>query len=242
MSTRHSWRPALTPPWVLVSTRTALLAAAVPLTRLTVTDVGLAKLDARVGATASSCRIGAKCLAAWLRRVTDSWETLCVRFRQLSGARPSMAECVQKHDAFLTTRIQAAALRITLKGDWQGGHNSRAREHGQNRSVRPSGQRQPGGQPARRGREERCAGEDVESDGSAREDGESGKKRKPAGRCAWPEKPRLPPDKFKEFQAECRKRCSNTCFAFLVGTCREPSCGRSHEAPAVFEEVKKKFL
>ncbi|KAL3917731.1 MAG: hypothetical protein SGPRY_006285, partial [Prymnesium sp.] len=51
--------------------RTALLAAAIPLTLISATDAGLAKLDARVGATASRTRIGVKCVAAWLRRVTD---------------------------------------------------------------------------------------------------------------------------------------------------------------------------
>lgn len=84
--------------------RTALLAAAIPLALLIATDAGLAKLDARIGVTSSSTRIGAKGLAAWLHRVTDSWETQCVRFRQLGGARPSLTDCVQQHDAFLTTR------------------------------------------------------------------------------------------------------------------------------------------
>ncbi|KAL3914982.1 MAG: hypothetical protein SGPRY_007422 [Prymnesium sp.] len=72
---------------------------------------GLAKLDARVGATSTSTHIGPRCLTAWLRRVTDNWETQCVRFRQLSGGRPSLTDCAQRHDAYLITRTQAAALR-----------------------------------------------------------------------------------------------------------------------------------
>lgn len=42
----------------------------------------LAKLDARVGATACSTRISTKCLTVWLRRVTDLWETQRVRSRE----------------------------------------------------------------------------------------------------------------------------------------------------------------
>lgn len=69
--------------------RTALLGAMLPLGLVSATDAGLARLDARVGATATSTNIGPRCLAAWLRRVTDSWETQCVRFRQLDGVRPT---------------------------------------------------------------------------------------------------------------------------------------------------------
>lgn len=54
--------------------RTALLAAMVPLTLMTAMDVGLARLDARVGATITSTSVGPRCLAAWLRRVTGRWE------------------------------------------------------------------------------------------------------------------------------------------------------------------------
>lgn len=64
---------------------------------------------------------------------------------------------------------------------------------------------------------------------------------KPARRCAWPDKPRLPDDKFKEFRADCHKQFPEACFAFLVGTCREGSCTKSHTVLSAFEAVKRKF-
>lgn len=51
----------------------------------------------------------------------------------------------------------------------------------------------------------------------------------------------LTDSKFKEFRCKCRKQCADTCFAFLVGSCREPSCKRPNEVPAAFEAIKRKF-
>ena len=227
--------------------RTALLAAMGPLSLVTATDVGLARLDARVGATASSTNVGAKCLAAWLRRVTDTWETQCVRFRQLNGARPLLADCVQRHETFLSTRTQAAALRSVLRGDHYAGAKRWRRDD--DRSPNEAGgrgeqDRRPAQQPKKRRRGGRGgktaeAGETDESAWGEEEKVEG--QPKLASRCAWPDKPRLPDNKFREFRAECRKQCAEACFAFLVGSCREPSCTRSHEVPAAFEAIKRKF-
>lgn len=90
-------------------TCTALLASMGPLSLVTATDTGLANLDARVGGTDSNTNVGPK---SWLWRVTDTWETQCVRFRPLNCARSSLADCVQRHETFLSTRTQAAALRL----------------------------------------------------------------------------------------------------------------------------------
>lgn len=61
------------------------------------------------------------------------------------------------------------------------------------------------------------------------------------GRCVWPEKPRLQDDKFKEYRAECRNRARIRASRFLVGTCKDAACTRSHETPAAFEGAEKKF-
>lgn len=82
---------------------------------------------------------------------------------------------------------------------------------------------------------------EVGSDTASSEKEEDERKSKPVSRCAWPNKPRLPEDKFKEFRAECRRVCPETCFQFLVGTCRDPACSRPHDVPAAFEAVRKKF-
>ena len=222
--------------------RTALMAATIPLGLLTATDVGLAKLDARVGATATSTRVGPKCLAAWLRRVTDSWETQCIRFRQLDGARPSLAECVQQHDAFIATRTQAAALRAVLRPSHQEGRSGkrdRVREgdsFSSGEGKRSLGAKQRRGGRRRGGQDERESGESDSGGGGHVDVGT-----KSTRRCAWPDKPRLPDDKFREFRADCRKLCPDACFAFLVGTCKEASCTKSHEVPPAFESVKRKF-
>lgn len=222
--------------------RAGLLAAMVPLSIMEATDAGLARVDAKIGATAASTNVGAKFLEAWLRRVADSWETQCVRFRQLGGARPSLLACVQRHDAFLATRTQAAALmRTVLRGE--------GRPSGAQRSLDRDAVRGGAGEGAKRqrashrrvrrgGRGERAAGED-DSEMSAADDGQEEGRQK--ARCAWPDKPRLADDKFKEFRAECRKQCGDACFAFLVGTCRDAMCTRSHKVPAAFELIKRKF-
>ncbi|KAL3930214.1 MAG: hypothetical protein SGPRY_001635, partial [Prymnesium sp.] len=200
--------------------RTALMGAALPLTLLTATDQGLAKVDARIGATAASTRVGAKCLAAWLRRVTDTWETQCVRFRQLNGPRPSLADCVQRHDAFLATRTQAAALRAVFRVDpRRGGSAYRETEKGV-----PFLEREGGEQPQGKGKKRTRRGgrekggqprEGPDSDESEARD-EGARRSPPEGRrCSSPDKPRLPDDKFKEFRKECKMQCPDACFAFL---------------------------
>lgn len=94
----------------------------------------------------------------------------------------------------------------------------------------------------RRGGRNHKASEKPESGGSASEREGEEQKTDLARRCAWPEKPRLPEEKFREFRAECRRAFPDTCFAFfLVGTCKDTNCKRSHEAPAAFEGVKQKF-
>lgn len=180
-------------------------------------------------------------MAAWLRRVTDSWETQYVRFRQLEGSRPSLADCVQQHDAFLATRTQAAALRAVLGAGYSESATGR-RAQGQDGGPSGAGakKRSPGVKTRRGGRARGAAGE-KDREGSESEGEEEAAATRPARRCAWPDKPRLPDDKLKGFRAECRKSCPETCFAFLVGTCKDAACTKSHDVPPAFEGIKKKF-
>ena len=175
------------------------MAAMVPLGLLSATDVGLAKLDARVGATATSTHIGAKCLTAWLRRVTDTWETQCIRFRQLGGARPSLGECVQRHDVYLSTRTQAAALKAVIR-------SGRSEKRGPSAYGSPevyaggagAVKRLSASKTSRGGRKQRSRVE-AESEGSSSGAEEAERRpKKQAGQCAWPDKPRLADEKFKE--------------------------------------------
>lgn len=145
--------------------RTVLLAAMLPLGLVTATDVGLAKIDARVGATATSTHVGTRCFTAWLRRVTDSWVTQCIRFRQLEGTRPCLADCIQQHDTFLATRTQAAALRApVLKPGYQEGGGGKGRG---SELTHDAGERRKSPVPAlRRGGKRHRASEGKESEGS----------------------------------------------------------------------------
>ncbi|KAL3918777.1 MAG: hypothetical protein SGPRY_005880 [Prymnesium sp.] len=78
--------------------RAALLMALLPLGILSATDVGLAKLDARVGATATSTHdVGARFLAAWLRRDSGS---SAERGRRL-GVRETTVKLKQEEGARL---------------------------------------------------------------------------------------------------------------------------------------------
>lgn len=76
---------------------------------------------------------------------------------------------------------------------------------------------------------------------ASEEDESTNKHAKTATRCVWPDKPRLPDNKFKKICAECRKQCPEACFAFLVGTCKEASCPRLHEVLAAFKVIKQNF-
>lgn len=174
--------------WPLM--RAELSAAAIPLILIAATDAGLAKLDAiRVGATASSTRICIKCL--WrLGCATNSWGAHCVRFRQLCGARPSLADCAQRHDALLTTTggpSQAAAFRAVIKADLRAGEISRGQELGGRQPLPMQTSRQPGlgvKRTRRGGRGGRTAAADPEPKESAPEEEESTKRAKIVARCA----------------------------------------------------------
>ena len=145
-----------------------------------------------------------------------------VRCRQLGGARPSLADCVQRHDPYFATRTKAAALRAVFKSGYQEKSGPGAFKGSEASSGAPSSKRQRQGVKSRRSwRKFKQAAEPL-SDDTASEVDESDKRPKThASRCAWPENPRLPDDKIKEFRAECRRVCPESCFAFLVGTCRD---------------------
>ena len=149
---------------------------------------------------------------------------------------------MQRHDAYLSTRTQAAALKAVIRsgrGDKRGPSAYGSPEvyaggAGAAKSLSAS--------KTRRGGRKQRSRVKAESEGSSSGAEESERRpRRQAGRCAWPDKPRLPDEKFKEFRTECRKMRPETCFAFLVGTCREASCMRSHDVPTAFEAIKKKF-
>lgn len=142
----------------------------------------------------------------------------CARFRQLSGTRPSLADCVQRHEAFLSIRTQAVALRTLLRVDHQGGKRGCLFE-GDASPSRPSKREASSEMGARfgssvkrtrRGGRGGRAFDGPESESSGDDDGKDGGRSKPAGRWALPDKLRLLDSRFKEFRAECRKQCADT--------------------------------
>lgn len=137
---------------------------------------------------------------------------------------------MQRHNAYLATRTQVAVLRAVLKAEYAeagrgGGHRLLEAPAG------TGGMRVTGQEKTRRGDRKATASGELDSDASGSDKEGDRKKPKSTGRCAWPEKPRLPDDEFKEYRAECRKTCPDACFAILVGTCWGASCTRSYEAP-----------
>lgn len=148
--------------------------------------------------------IGAKCLTAWLRRVTNTWETQSIRFRQLGEAKPSTGECViQRHDAYLSTRTQAAALRAVIRPGR--GDKLRACAYASPEAGKGgvgAAKLQPSGKTRRGGRKHRSRAEAESEDSSSGVEEAEKRPKRQAGRCARPDKPRLADEKLKEFRAE----------------------------------------
>ena len=134
-------------------------------------------------------------------------------------------------------------MRAVFRSGFHEGGGTGARKGAETPPRVAGSKRPPRERRTRRGgKRSKPSGAESLSDDTTSEKEDSGKKaRRPSGRCAWPGKPRLPDDKFKEFRSECRKACPESCFAFLVGTCRDASCTRPHEVTPAFEAVKEKF-
>lgn len=82
----------------------AFEAVAEPLYGVKASDGGVAKVEARVGATEGSLKMDVRAVHHMLRRVFEQWGLECRRFRQSDGDKPSFLRCVDAHAISSTRR------------------------------------------------------------------------------------------------------------------------------------------
>lgn len=217
--------------------RAALTAVAEPLYGVRFTDPGIAKVEARVGATVGSLRMEAKAVHHMLRRVFEQWGLECRRFRQSDGEKPSFQRCVEAHSNFFNTKAAAAAIRqeFRLRGEeLDFGRRTDGRQEGRSTlgkrkedDVRKGGadlfHRESGGRPVEK-------------------NGEGGLVRgSHSPQSAWPNKPRMEGEKFERFCEAVRKGCGESCRFFLIGRCKKTDCNRPHKVTEAFRQIQKDF-
>lgn len=95
--------------------RVVLISVAEPLYGVKFDDAGVARVEARVGATAGSLKMEVKSVQHMLRREFEQWGLECRRFRQSDGDRPSFQRCVEMNSNFFHTKAAAAALPQELR-------------------------------------------------------------------------------------------------------------------------------
>ncbi|KAL3915110.1 MAG: hypothetical protein SGPRY_007372, partial [Prymnesium sp.] len=217
--------------------RVALAAVAEPLYGVKSSDGGIAKVEARVSATAGSLKMDVRAVYHhMLRRVFEQWGLECRRFRQSDGDRPSFQWCVETHSNFFHTKAAVAAFRqeLRLKGD-ENDPGRRQEGRAGSRSLlgkrKEDEQRRGGADPPREGE-----GRGSEKKG---EGGRSGGP--PPTQSAWPSKPRMDEEKFEKFCEAVRKSCGEFCRFFLVGRCKKTDCNRPHKVTEAFKQLQKDF-
>ncbi|KAL1500528.1 hypothetical protein AB1Y20_013184 [Prymnesium parvum] len=199
------------------------------------TDVGLHRIDNRLGSTAASLSLDASLVQGWLHRVLETWSSSVERFRHGEAAGvPSLAECVLIHEThFKFTALTAsvkeeigAASSDTQRGGKQRGDGEASPAYRGGKSRRGRGDQSPEGERSDKNKRQHQKGKPsrrpVKSEGQGSSDGKSQRSKEPAATCAWPTKQHILSNLVGATHVTCFTDSAATARGLTVGGSGSP--------------------